>query len=720
MPRYASQPALPESPPAIPPRPQAGGISTGLPTMARQAAKNPSPAANPALPAVAPATVAGVRNLGGGVHFPMKGPDQDDPGMGLPPVAALAKAAAGRPASRARPDAGTSRFPASRPMLPRDADLRADAARRPTVFHAAVAAVGPGKSASDVRFLEALADRCAAAGCAPARAAAGLEKAARDLPPQARELILEYAKQVANDAGKAPPATLSGELMGGLALGGLGGLMMAPHTALGGLALGTMLPGPGRRSEGAGRGFYIGGAAGLGGGLGTGLGSVVGSRLGDLVGHGEAGMALGALGGLGVGALTGGKLMSRLMGPASWHEEEKRGADKTAGILDGLGRYSLKNMGKVLPRLGAVVPAPIKSLWRSGIGGWGGLASMGGHALAGGLTANQAAGEHEGWMPELAGAGLGFLGGARGAGVAGRAVPTMARNAIRVGGTLGGAGWVADRMAGTDTFGTLGSRVGLGLGAASGLPGVGRYAHGVTGAVEDAAGAFADAPMRAARGLGRLIAGPPGGSVARRAGAVAGGLGLVGSGAVAARSAIQSTAAEGARQGAERVLDQTLAQVGMTREQLPQLASQVKQMAAAGHDVSGILGSINGIVDPVLRLIPGLDVGSMHPLTKLMLLIGGGTALGGLLAGNGTALGLGGAGLLGALAAHAYGARGVAPGAPAPPAAPAVATELSDATQAGRAIPYVPPSSLPTFAAPGAGVGSIGVGAAQLAAEGVQ
>jgi hypothetical protein len=112
--------------------------------------------------------------------------------------------------------------------------------------------------------------------------------------------------------------------LGGMAVGGVGGGVLAPK---------------GSRAEGAARGALTGravGAFGLGGAAGGGLLADYLARHATGGTNGDSAAIAGALGGGLLGGLGGAKLNRWMMGPPSWERKKDRGAKSAAAALDDL------------------------------------------------------------------------------------------------------------------------------------------------------------------------------------------------------------------------------------------------------------------------------------------------------------------------------------------------------------------------------------------------
>ena len=98
------------------------------------------------------------------------------------------------------------------------------------------------------------------------------------------------------------------------------------------------------------------------------------------------------------------------------------------------------------------------------------------------------------------------------------------------------------------------------------------------------------------------------------------------------------------QQQGNQMIDNYLAQYGMTRDDLGKMLQQGKGMAGMG----GMLSDLSGFADKILGMF-GMDGSSMHPMQKMLILLGGGAMLGGMFGASGGMAGLGGLGLVAGL-----------------------------------------------------------------------
>lgn len=290
---------------------------------------------------------------------------------------------------------------------------------------------------------------------------------------------------------------------------------------------------------------------------------------------------------------------------------------------------------------------------KASLGGFGAQAGrMAGGALAGGQMGEV---NHDSWLDNLAGAGIGAAYGRQmpRMGMAGQAAGQRAFAGTMAGTGVGQLGEMSGVMpeGSSDRLGQLGGWGGFGSAFTKGLkPGSAPNRLNQMGS-NFIQGSNSLPGLNTAKQLVN-----PATSWSQRAGILAGpGTGaamLGGAGYGLAKNTVQGWAADGVNEGMNKTLsspefgknvDSYLTQsFGIDR-------NGIKQLLAKGKEGMGVLSQFGDIPDKILGMFMGPEqLAGMNPVMKWMMILGGGSMLGGMLTGNNTATGLGAAGLGGA------------------------------------------------------------------------
>jgi hypothetical protein len=288
--------------------------------------------------------------------------------------------------------------------------------------------------------------------------------------------------------------------------------------------------------------------------------------------------------------------------------------------------------------------------------------------VVGGMTAQDLTGNDD-WGTFAAGAGAGILGGNKRFQQSALGQSGLYQNAIRnplrgamTGSVAGSAVDTGASLLGYDTGGAggrWGSRMGLAAGAVPGLNrgqflnAAGKPGQPLLGQASQMADDLMQgvtAPINPSQwsNVGRMARMNPGAVQGLgTAGKIGLGVGTAGAGLTAGRLGVNA-AGNFIEQRSREGFNNAVLEATGGKHDLNSLGPIINQAAEGSQQAMGFLQQLGNLPDQLLGMIMSPEqLAQMSPMTKWMLLIGGGTMLGGLLSGSGGATALGGAAMMG-------------------------------------------------------------------------